>query len=128
MTLTSVLQWNGQGLIPTVIQDAKSKKVLTLCYLNREALKTSLQEGKVYVFRRSQNRLMLKGETSGHIQRITQVHVDCEGKSLLFVVQQHIAGCHQGYLSCYFRRLSRSGRLDITERRIFDPLKVYKKR
>ncbi len=126
--LESVLQFNEQGLIPTVIQDAKSKKVLTLCYLNREALKKSLQEGKVYVFRRSQNRLMLKGETSGHIQRITQVHVDCEGKSLLFVVQQHIAGCHQGYLSCYFRRLSRSGRLDITERRIFDPLKVYKKR
>ncbi len=128
MNLKSILQFNEQGLIPTVIQDAKSKRVLTLCYLNRQALEKSLRERKVYVFRRSQKRLMLKGETSGHIQRIKQVHVDCEGKSLLFVVQQHVAGCHQGYLSCYFRRLSRSGRLEVAERRIFDPSKVYKKR
>ncbi|MBI4355740.1 MAG: phosphoribosyl-AMP cyclohydrolase [Candidatus Omnitrophica bacterium] len=125
--LLDVLQFNDQGLIPAVIQDAASKRVLTLCYLNREALERSLREGKVYVFRRSRNRLMLKGETSGHIQRIKQVHVDCEGQSLLLVVQQHVAGCHQGYLSCYFRRRNRQGRLVISEPRVFDPSKVYKR-
>ena len=78
--LVETIQWNEQGLVPTIVQDANSKRVLTLCYLNREALEKSLVEGRVYVFRRSQNRLMLKGETSGHIQLIRQVEVDCEGK------------------------------------------------
>src|SRR3989338_2727419 len=93
-TLNRILIFNEQGLIPTVIQDAKSRQVLTLCYLNREALKKSLGTGEVYLFRRSQNRLMKKGETSGHIQLIRQIFVDCEGKSLLFVVEQRVAACH----------------------------------
>ena len=126
MKLKSILQFNKQGLIPTVIQDAASHRVLTLCYLNRAALTKSLQTGKVYVFRRSRNRLMLKGETSGHIQRIKQVHVDCEGKSILFLVQQHVAGCHAGYFSCYFRRLGVRGKLVSTERRVFDPKNIYR--
>ena len=93
-TLQSVLQFNDQGLIPAVVQDVKTKQVLTLCYLNREALDKSLKGGKVYVFRRSQNRLMLKGETSGHIQVIKEVRVDCEGKSLVLLVSQKVAACH----------------------------------
>ena len=125
--LLKVVQFNDQGLVPAVIQDARSKRVLTLCYLNRDALKKSLAEGKVYVFRRSQNRLMLKGETSGHIQLIRTVEVDCEGKSLILHVQQRVAGCHAGYFSCYYRGLTRTGRLSTGERRIFDPATVYKK-
>ena len=121
-----VVQFNQQGLIPTVVQDVKSKRVLTLCYLNREALARSLREGTVYVFRRSHGRLMLKGETSGHIQLIRRVAVDCEGKSLLFVVQQRVAACHQGYFSCYARRLTKTGRLKTVERRRFNPAKVYR--
>ena len=125
--LLEVVRFNDQGLIPAVIQDARSKRVLTLCYLNRDALKKSLAEGTVYVFRRSQNRLMLKGETSGHIQLIRKVEVDCEGKSLILHVQQRVAGCHAGYFSCYYRGLSRTGRLTVGERRVFDPATVYKK-
>ena len=123
--LLEILQFNEQGLIPSVIQDARSKRVLTLCYLNREALQKSLAEGTVYVFRRSQNRLMLKGETSGHVQLIRKVEVDCEGKSLILHVQQRVAGCHTGYFSCYYRGLSRTGRLSVGERRVFDPSRVY---
>ncbi|OGX33172.1 MAG: phosphoribosyl-AMP cyclohydrolase [Omnitrophica WOR_2 bacterium RIFCSPHIGHO2_12_FULL_64_13] len=126
--LKSVLQFDGRGLIPTVIQDAKSKKVLTLCYLNQEALSKSLQTGKVYVFRRSQNRLMLKGETSGHVQPITRVQVDCEGKSLLFLVRQHVAACHEGYFSCYVRRVGPEGRLRVSDKRVFNPSTVYARR
>ena len=125
--LFAVLQLNERGLIPTVIQDVRTKRVLTLCYLNREALVKSLQDGKVYVFRRSHKRLMLKGETSGHIQFIQEVRPDCEGRSLLLVVRQRVAGCHAGYLSCYFRKLTRTGRLVVTDKRVFDPAKVYKK-
>ncbi len=123
--LITMLHFNEQGLMPTVIQDAKSKQVLTLCYLNQAALKKSLETGTVYVFRRSQQRLMQKGETSGHIQRIRHVLIDCEGKSLVFLVQQHVAACHAGYFTCYFRRLGKEGRVVTFGRRVFDPAKVY---
>jgi len=109
-----------------VIQDARTKQVLTLCYLNRAALRKSLATGTVYLFRRSQQRLMQKGETSGHIQAIRKVVVDCEGKSLVFLVQQRVAACHAGYFSCYFRQLSRTGRLTVNARRAFDPNAVYR--
>ena len=124
--LFEILQFNEQGLIPTVIQEAGSRRVLTLCYLNREALEKSLQEGKVYVFRRSQNRLMLKGETSSHLQLIRQVAPDCEGKSLLMLVKQQVAACHAGYFSCYYRDLRKDGRLGVHERRVFHPQRVYR--
>ena len=124
--LGRLLQFNDQGLIPAVVQDAKNRQVLTLCYLNREALERSLKEGKVYVFRRSQKRLMLKGETSGHIQLIKEVRVDCEGKSLVLLVRQKVAACHAGYFTCYFRRVSRTGRLQTIGRKVFDPERVYR--
>ena len=123
--LRRVVRFNDQGLIPTIIQDAKTKQVLTLCYLNAAALKRSLATGLVYVYRRSQRRLMQKGETSGHIQRIRQVAVDCEGKSLLFLVGQRVAACHAGYFSCYFRALAPAGSLRVAQRRVFDPATVY---
>ena len=124
--LFRTIRFNEQELIPTVIQDARTKQVLTLCYLNRAALEKSLREGKVYVFRRSQHRLMLKGETSGHIQLIREVRVDCEGKSLLLLVSQRVAACHAGYYTCYFRRVSRSGALKAIGRKVFDPSRVYR--
>lgn len=125
--LRKVLRFNDQGLMPTVIQDAKTKRVLTVCYLNEAALAKSLATGTVYLFRRSLNRLMQKGETSGHIQIIKQVAVDCEGKSLVFLVRQRVAACHAGYVSCYFRKTGPRGTLTITDRKVFDPKAVYKK-
>jgi phosphoribosyl-AMP cyclohydrolase len=125
--LVKRLRFGPQGLIPTVIQDAASGQVLTLCYLNRAALKRSLETGTVYVFRRSQRRLMQKGETSGHIQRIKAVRVDCEGKSLVFLVHQRVAACHTGYFTCYFRRLDAHGHVAISARRVFDPTRVYRR-
>ena len=124
--LIKLLTFNEQGLVPAVIQDAKSKQVLTLCYLNREALKKSLTTGTVYLFRRSLGRLMRKGETSGHIQMIRTVLIDCEGKSLVFLVQQRVAACHAGYFTCYFRGLDSRGRVVTKGRRAFNPEQVYR--
>ena len=124
--LLRLIQWNAQGLIPTVIQDARTKQVLTLCYLNRDALQKSVATGMVYVFRRAQGRLMQKGETSGHTQQIREVFVDCEGKSLVFQVSQRVAACHAGYFTCYFRRLTKTGRLVTVAHRVFNPLTVYR--
>jgi len=119
------LKFDNRGLIPVIIQDHDKGNVLTLCYMNKIALEKTLEEGKVYLFRRSKNRLMLKGETSGHIQIVKEIFLDCEGKSLLLKVKQKRGACHKGYFTCYYRRLSKNGALDICEKKIFDPEKVY---
>ena len=119
------LKFNEKGLIPAVIQDYKSGKVLTLCYMNKEALEKTLEEGKVYLFRRSQNKLMAKGETSGHIQLVKEIFMDCEGNSLLFKVEQKVAACHAGYFTCYFRQRKKDGSIGTVEKKVFDPKKVY---
>lgn len=120
------IKFNEKGFIPAIIQDQKTKEVLTLCYMTREAVEKTLEEGVVYVFRRSKGRLMMKGETSGCIQKVKSLCVDCEGNSLLFKVAQKRAACHTGYFTCYFRKLGKSGSFKATGKRIFDPEKVYK--
>lgn len=124
-SLIQQLKFNEKGLIPAIIQDYKTEKVLTLCYMTREALQKTLEEGKIYLFRRSKNKLMIKGETSGHIQLVKEVFVDCEGNSLLFRVEQKVAACHAGYFTCYYRRVDKDGKLTTIEKKVFDPKKVY---
>ena len=124
-SIKSSLKFDAQGLIPAIIQDAKTQKVLTLCYMNDLALKTTIEKGFIYLFRRSQNKLMMKGEASGHTQAVKEFRVDCEGKSLLFIVDQKVAGCHKGYLSCYFEEIKSGGKREITDPKVFDPEKVY---
>jgi phosphoribosyl-AMP cyclohydrolase len=119
------IKFDEKGLIPAIIQDEVSGEVLTLCYMNRDALRKTLDEGKVYLFRRSKGRLMMKGETSGCVQNVRKVSIDCEGNSLLFEVEQVKAGCHEGYFSCYFRQIGSDGSINITAERIFDPKKAY---
>ena len=125
--LLEKIKFNDKGLIPAIIQDEKTKEVLTLCYMNQDALLKTLEEGKVYVFRRSKGRLMLKGETSGCVQTVKSLCIDCEGNSLLFKVDQERAACHEGYFTCYFRKLNKDGTFEVIGERIFDPEKVYKK-
>ena len=120
------LKFDEKGLIPAIIQDEISGEVLTLCYMNKEALEKTILDGKVYVFRRSKGKLMMKGETSGCIQKVRKMAMDCEGNSILFEVEQVKAGCHEGYFSCYFREFDKDGNIRITAERIFDPKKVYK--
>ena len=126
MNVIDGLNFDGNGLIPAIIQDASSNRVLTLCYMNREALEKTLQEAKVYVFRRSKGRVMVKGETSGCLQHVREVFVDCAENSLLFRVDQERAACHEGYFSCYYRRLDGKGGTVVEEERVFDPDQVYK--
>jgi phosphoribosyl-AMP cyclohydrolase len=124
--ILDLLKFDDRGLIPAIIQDVKSGAVLTLCYMTREAVEKTLDEGVVYVFRRSKGRLMMKGETSGCVQKVKSLCIDCEGNSLLFKVAQKRAACHTGYFTCYFRKMDKHGSLKTAGRRIFDPEKVYK--
>lgn len=126
MKISENLRFDKTGLIPAIIQDYKSRQVLTLCYMNSDALRKTLEEGKIYVYRRSKGRIMMKGETSGCIQRVRSLCIDCEGNSLLFEVEQKKAACHEGFFTCYFRRIGKGGRAKIVGKRVFDPCKVYK--
>ena len=119
------IKFNSDGLVPAIIQDAKTQKVLTLCYMNEIALRTTIEKKFIYVFRRSQNKLKKKGETSGHTQSVKEFRVDCDGKSLLFLIDQKVAGCHKGFFSCYFEKMNDDASRTTTDDRIFDPKKVY---
>jgi len=124
--LLAMLKFNEKGLIPAIIQDEKTKAVLTLCYMTKEALEKSLAEGKIYVFRRSKGRLMLKGETSGCVQHVKSLCIDCEGNSLLFMVDQERAACHVGFFTCYYRQVDKDGNVTELGTPVFDPKDVYK--
>lgn len=121
------LKFDDKGLIPAIIQDYKTGTVLTLCYMNKTALENTLKEGKIYVFRRSKERVMMKGERSECTQTLKEIFVDCQDNSLLFKVEQKRAACHEGFFTCYFRKLDKDGNKKIVEKRIFNPDEVYKK-
>ena len=121
------MKFDEKGLIPAIIQDRRTGKVLTLCYMNREAFRKTMGEGRVWVFRRSKGMLMMKGATSGCIQKVREVFIDCEGNSLLLVVNQVKAACHTGHFTCYFRAIDKSGKIKMLGSRLFDPKFIYMK-
>jgi len=126
MPLADSLNFNDKGLIPAIIFDAGDNQPLTLCYLDRAALAKTLETGLVHVFRRSRGRVMLKGETSGHTQRVAEILVDCDGNSLAIKVEQKVAACHAGYYTCYYRRYDKSTDTLVAQGElVFDPKKVY---
>jgi phosphoribosyl-AMP cyclohydrolase len=115
------------GLLPAVIQDATTGDVLMLGFMNAEAYAATLACGEVTFFSRSRNKLWRKGEQSGHVLRVREILVDCDVDSLLIKVDAVGPGvCHEGYLSCFFRRMSASGEASVIAERAFDPNAVYK--
>ena len=119
------LNYQADGLIPAVIQDRHSGKVLMLGYMNAEAYERTLASGYVTFFSRARQKLWTKGETSGHRLRVREIRVDCDHDALL--IQADLTGpgcCHLGYRSCFFRKLTPAGE-EIILSREFDPTKVY---
>ena len=115
------------GLIPAVAQDAATGTVLMLAWMNREAYEETLRTGRACYFSRSRNKLWRKGEESGHVQEVREVYVDCDADTILLKVHQiGGAACHEGYASCFFRKVEPDG-LRVVGERVFDPKAVYKK-
>ncbi|MHA1805445.1 MAG: phosphoribosyl-AMP cyclohydrolase [Promethearchaeota archaeon] len=112
------------GLIPIIAQDNISGEVLMLAFANKEAVKKSLQTGYAHYYSRSRNTLWKKGETSGHIQIIEKVLIDCDMDCLLFKIKQEGAACHEGYYSCFYREFKEGELVEISTQ-LFDPKKVY---
>ncbi len=117
----------GGGLLPAIVQDDETGEVLMLAYMNRDAWLRTLETGKATFWSRSRNTLWLKGETSGHVQLVREVRIDCDDDTILLKVHQlGGAACHTGYRSCFYRKLV-DGRVENTGVRIFNPEDVYKK-
>lgn len=113
------------GLLPAIIQDAASGEVLMLGFMNQEAWDKTLASGRVHFFSRTRGKLWCKGETSGHLQLVKEILVDCDADTVLIKVEQKGgATCHTGYRSCFYRRLA-DGRLEICGVKVFDPQEVY---
>jgi phosphoribosyl-AMP cyclohydrolase len=116
-------------LIPVVAQDDETGDVLMLAYMNQEAYDETLKTGRVCYYSRSRQKLWRKGEESGNVQELRSLYFDCDADTLLARVNQvGGAACHEGFRTCFFRRIDRStGRVEIVGERVFDPAKVYKK-
>lgn len=100
----------GGGLVPVVVQDHKSRRVLTLAYADREALKMTMETGYAYFFRRTFGRVMKKGETSGHVQRVKEILVDCDLDAVLYLVDPKGPACHLGEETCFHNKLEKTAK------------------
>ena len=122
------LKYDAQGLVPAIVQDADSGEVLMMAYMNRQSLADSIRTGKTHFWSRSRRKYWMKGETSGHTQEIRAILVDCDADTVLIRVRQQGAACHNGYRSCFYRKLQADGSWEIVADRLFDPEKVYGKK
>lgn len=117
-------------LLPAIAQDADTGEVLMMAWMNREAYDETLRTGKVCYYSRSRQKLWRKGEESGHVQILRAVYFDCDGDTILVKVNQiGGAACHEGFRSCFFRRVEpASGTVTVEGERVFDPAEVYGRR
>ena len=115
----------GEKLVIAISQDYESSEVLMVAYMNKEALIKTIETGKAHYWSTSRNKLWLKGESSGHIQEVKEILTDCDEDAVLLKVKQNGGACHEGYYSCFFRKIEDSGNLDVVKEKIFEPKNVY---
>jgi len=123
----SALKYDKDGLIPAVCVDAAGGKVLMVAYMNKASILDTIRTGKTHFWSRSRKKYWMKGESSGHVQDVKAVYTDCDMDTLVIEVQQHGAACHDGYYSCFYRRLSPDGEWETVAKRLFNPDDVYRK-
>ena len=115
------------GLLPAIAQDAETGEVLMVAFMNEEAWNATLKTGTATYFSRSRNKLWVKGESSGHVQHVREIRIDCDNDTVLLKVDQvGGAACHLGYKSCFFRKIE-NGEAVTMAQPLFDPNEVYKK-
>ncbi len=115
------------GLIPAIAQDYVTGEILMLAYMNQEAFDATLSSGKATYYSRSRQTLWIKGETSGNVQRVKEIRIDCDDDTVLLIVEQFGgAACHTGHRSCFHKKLE-NGSIRVIGEPIFDPKEVYNK-
>ena len=124
MNFVNEVKFDEHGLVPVIIQDWKNNQVLMLAYMNAEALRMTVKSGKTHFWSRSRKQFWLKGESSGHTQEVKEIFFDCDSDTILMKVEQKVAACHEGYRSCFFRKLE-NDTLVVVEEKIFNESEVY---
>lgn len=125
MTLPT-LKYTADGLIPAIVQDSTTHRVLMMAWMNETSLRQTVETGLMHYWSRSRQKYWLKGETSGHTQKVVRWAIDCDADTLLFEVEQTGGACHTGFESCFFQTFSPDGTaLEVSESKIFDPEKTY---
>lgn len=114
------------GLLPAIVQDADTKEILMLAYMNKQSWQATLQSGKATYWSRSRQKLWVKGESSGHVQLVKEIYIDCDDDTILLQVEQAGgAACHTGHRSCFYRKLQ-DGDFIVVGKKVFEPQDVYK--
>ncbi len=124
-TVNFRIEMAGEKLAIAITQDVSTNEVLMVAFMNTGALTKTIETGKMHYFSTSRKKLWFKGESSGHIQLVKDVLLDCDGDVLLFKVEQSVGSCHEGYYSCFFRKLE-DGNLKIIGKKVFDPSSTYR--
>jgi phosphoribosyl-AMP cyclohydrolase len=119
------IQWTSDGLVPAIVQDIESGDVLMMAWMDRNAVVRTLETGETHFYSRSRRSSWHKGGTSGHVQRVESIRVDCDADVLLIQARQVGGACHEGYRTCFWRRVDGSGGLEIVEERVFEVERVY---
>lgn len=127
-SLVDQVKFDANGLVPAIIQDYDTGDVLMMGYMNAESLRLTEETGKTHFYSRSRQKLWLKGESSGHVQHVKAIFIDCDADTVLIKATQAVAACHTGYRSCFFQRWRPEGQSWVEEgEKIFDPSQVYSK-
>ena len=128
MSFFDKLKFTEDGLIPAIIQEASTGRVLMMAWMNRASLESTIKTGKTHFWSRSRKKFWMKGESSGHTQQVKEIAIDCDGDTLLIQVEQIGAACHEGYKSCFFRSVQNGGAdLSVTEAQLLKPEEIYGK-
>ncbi|MCP5467729.1 MAG: phosphoribosyl-AMP cyclohydrolase [Deltaproteobacteria bacterium] len=118
------LKYGSNGLIPAIIQDVENGEVLMFAFMNQASLEQTLATGFATYWSRSRQKFWVKGESSGHTQKVKNIYYDCDKDCLLVKIEQNIAACHKGYRSCFFTEITENGPKIIDEK-VFDEKEVY---
>ncbi|MBN3038870.1 MAG: phosphoribosyl-AMP cyclohydrolase [Candidatus Omnitrophica bacterium] len=128
MKLIKKIKFDKNGLVPAIVQDAKTNQVLMVAYMNKLALRKTLETKKACFWSRSRKQLWIKGESSGHVQTVRGVFLDCDNDTILLKVSQKGAACHTGYYSCFYKKVDpNTKKVKEIGKKVFDPKKVYRK-
>lgn len=125
MNIPEGMKFNDQGLVAAIVQDVDNGEVLMQAFMNAEALRLSLETRVAHYYSRSRNKLWKKGETSGHLQHIQEIRIDCDQDSVLLKVKQVGGACHTGFRSCFYRRVEADGSLAEDGEKVFNPDETY---
>jgi len=128
MSFYDKLKFNSEGLIPAIVQDSGSKRVLMMAWMNRASIEKTLATGKTHFWSRSRQKFWMKGEESGNVQLVKDLAFDCDGDTLLVQVEQSGPACHEGYRSCFFRSVREGDSDTVTEAQLATHEQIYKKK